>query len=224
MFVRLRNFHRWLALSGGMALLIMSLVAAQVYGQQRPSDRSQGREGQGAEGPLQIIDISSDTYLRALELKASGNCAQSIPLFYRLAQRGEGFELAQYHLGECIMRGAGQSATSTEFLAGLVWVRRAAEAGAPQAQATLALFYLGGPESLRDREEAALWFMLFQSNPARKKPGFSSPLSDDELARLQAAFSEGLRADARKRAEGWQRRVWTPPDRGLSSIGENVPR
>jgi len=191
--------------------------------QRRPSGGGQ-REENGRRDPLQIIDISSGLYLRALELKASGNCAQSIPIFYRLARRGQGFELAQFHLGECLMRGAEQSAISTQFLSGLVWIRRAADAGAPQAQATLALFYLGGPESLRDRKEAALWFVLFESNPQRKKPGFSSPLSDEEVGRLEAAFSEDLRAEAEERARNWQRKVWTPPDEGLSTIGENVPR
>ena len=223
MLVRSPAVRRLAKFAAFLSLAIASGLPAAAADQGRPSGGRQGEES-GRRDPLQIIDISSGLYLRALELKASGNCAQSIPIFYRLARRGEGFELAQFHLGECLMRGAEQSTTSTEFLSGLVWIRRAADAGAPQAQATLALFYLGGPEALREPAEAALWFTLFQSNPQRKKPGFSSPLSGEELGRLEAAFSEDLRAEAQERARNWQRKVWTPPDEGLSAIGENIPR
>jgi len=209
-------------LAAGCLVVLAGLAcsAAAEAQQGRQGGESQDRQ----DNLLSSIDISSRLYRQALEHKAAGDCKAAIPLFNRLARRGQGFELAQFHLGECLMRGAEESATSTQFLSGLVWVRRAAEAGAPQAQATLALLYLGGPESLRDREEAAFWFALFRDNPERKKPGFSSPLSAREEERLESALPAEIRDAAKERAESWQRKVWSPPDEGISRIGESPRR
>jgi len=207
----------------GLLLAGMAVSLPLAAGAAELAVQEQGAQDRG-QGPLAIIDISPRLYLRALELKASGNCEQAIPMFYRLAQRGEGFELAQFHLGECMMRAAEQTPSDTGFLTGLVWVRRAAEAGNPQAQATLALFYLGGPEALRDREEAALWFALFERNPARKRPAFSSPLSDSDREQIEAALGAELRAQAAERARNWTRSVWAPPGEGMPGIGENIRR
>ncbi|WP_150002650.1 sel1 repeat family protein [Iodidimonas gelatinilytica] len=159
---------------------------------------------------IPTVDISSRLYSQALDLKAQNKCQEATPLFYQLSMRGDGFELAQYHLADCIFKAISQSATSTEWLDGLVWMRRAAEAGAPEAQGTLALIYATGPDGIRDLTEAAMWVTLFEKNPARKKPGFSSPISSTQLARINQALTSDARRAGEQRAENWKKILWPP--------------
>ncbi|RMD90724.1 MAG: sel1 repeat family protein [Alphaproteobacteria bacterium] len=170
---------------------------------------------------IPTVDVSSRLYTQALEMKAAGNCAGAIPGFYALAQRGAGYELAQYHLADCLLAGAPRSLSATRFLDGLVWMRRAAEAGSPEAQGALALLYLDGPAGLRDAAEAAFWYELSLANPAAKRPGFT-PLDRSKRERLEAALSPALRAAARERIQGWQKVVWSAPKGALSPAGESI--
>ncbi len=168
---------------------------------------------------IPTVDVSSRLYTQALERKTAGDCAGAIPGFYELAQRGDGYELAQYHLADCLLRDAEPSLHSTAYLDAVVWMRRAAEAGSPEAQAALALIYLEGPEGLRDPAEAAFWYELARANPAAKRPG-ARPLDRDKRRRLEAALDPDLRAAARARVKSWRKTVWSAPRPAASPARE----
>ena len=191
-------------------LLLLTLGGALAACTGGGDDRAVSAERFEQVRQIPSVDVSSRLYTQALEMKTAGDCAGAIPGFYELAQRGEGYELAQYHLADCLLRDAEPSLGSTTYLDALVWMRRAAEAGSPEAQAALALIYLEGPEGLRDPAEAAFWYELALANPAAKRPG-ARPLDRDKRLRLEAALDPDLRAAARERVKSWHKTVWRAP-------------
>lgn len=202
-------------------LLILGFLSACA------SDSPQKRAAQAQKttqrlAQIPTVDISSRLYSQALDLKSDGDCDKAIPLFHRLAMRGQGFELAQYHLADCLLMTAPSSATDTSWLEALLWMRRAAEAGAPEAQGRLAALYAIGPENARNLVEAAMWYHLFQVNPARKKPGFSSRMSETEKTRIETAIGAKAMQDGKNRAANFSRIYWTPP--GSPKAQDTTPR
>ena len=206
-------------LARASALLPAFLLAACAGGD-APRTPEERVEQLMAMQELPTVDVSARLYTQALELKAAGNCAAAIPPFYNLASRGDGYELAQYHLAACLLEAAEPSIVSTDFLEGLLWLRRSAEAGSPEAQGELARLYLGGPPGVRDVREAALWYELHLANPAAKRPGFS-PLPRAVAQGIEAALPEDVRAAARERARSWRKTVWRAPDGGMATLGES---
>lgn len=166
---------------------------------------------------IPTLDISSRLYSQALNLKSAGDCALAIPLFHRLSMRGEGFELAHYHLADCLFKTAPESATDTRWIEALLWMRRAADAGVPQAQGALAALYATGPDNARNLAEAAMWYQLFKNNPARKKPGFSSNLDRMDIIRIENALTGPALAEGEARAANFTRFHWSPPDQKPAS-------
>ena len=152
----------------------------------------------------------NEAFIRATGLQADGNCTEAIPIYYRLAFRGGGFEESQHRLGQCLIVEAGNKVASTNYLEALVWHRRAAEAGWPEAQASLILAYLEGPESLRDHAEAAMWLAVYKANPGRKQVGFKA-LPEETMARLEARLSADDIAAGESRARDWHITHWKPP-------------
>lgn len=159
---------------------------------------------------LQVMDVSSRAYSQAIQAKSNGDCARAVPQLYGLALRGSGFELAQYHLADCLMQSVERTAVSTDYLEALVWMRRAAEAGSPEAQAALAAEYLDGPADLRDRQQAAQWYVLYRDNGAKNRPGFK-PINRDRIRHLEAAFSPGETEAAESWADNFEIRNWRAP-------------
>ena len=88
------------------------------------------------------VDRISDAYVRAVELQNQGDCAKASRLLYRVAMQGVGYEDAQRRLGECTIATA--NGEQTRYMDGIVWLRRAAEAGWPEAQGSLAYEYATG--------------------------------------------------------------------------------
>lgn len=164
--------------------------------------------GEGGQRPGRFDP--NEAFITAAGLQADGNCAGAIPIYYRLAFRGGGFEESQHRLGQCLILEAGNKQASTNYLAGLVWHRRAAEAGWPEAQASLILAYLEGPESLRDPLEAAMWLAVYKVNPGRKQVGFKA-LPEETMARLEARLSPDQGAEGERRARDWHITYWKPP-------------
>jgi len=111
------------------------------------------------------------------------------------------------------MRSVEHSAASTDYLEALVWMRRAAEAGSPEAQAALAAEYLDGAGDLQDRQQAARWYVLYRDNGAKNRPGFQSP-DRDTMRRLESAFSPGEIEAAESWAESFEVKAWRAPLRG----------
>lgn len=193
-----------------VGLLLTILISACASDQPRTrAEKEQAMTEQLSQIPT--LDISSRLYSQALNLKSASNCAQAIPLFHQLSMRGEGFELAQYHLADCLFQTAPASATDTRWIEALLWMRRAAEAGVPQAQGVLATLYATGPANARDLAEAAMWYQLFTTNPARKKPGFSSNLDRADIIRIESALTRPALTEGKIRADNFRRFHWSPP-------------
>ncbi len=145
----------------------------------------------------------NDAYIQATELKAKGDCANAIALLRPVARLGPGYENAQTALGECLVA---QADTTDE---GAVWLTRAADAGWPEAQAALALYY-GSQAPERNTGEAAYWLALYDSNPSKARIGFRAP-APDRIAALHASLPDTAKTAGAKRAAAWERKLWIPP-------------
>jgi TPR repeat protein len=142
-------------------------------------------------------------YIQATEFKAKGDCATAIKLLRPVARLGPGYENAQTALGDCLLESA---ETRDE---GATWITRAADAGWPEAQASLA-FYFGGESAAHNGEEAAYWLALYDANPNKARVGFQPP-DLKVIAAVRAALTEAEKAAGAKRAAGWQQKLWIPP-------------
>jgi len=191
----------------GFLICILALGACSSDGGNR---RTRVPQGGALMQALQVMDVSSRAYSQAIQAKANGDCESAVPQLYGLALRGSGFELAQYHLADCLMRSVEHSAASTDYLEALVWMRRAAEAGSPEAQAALAAEYLDGAGDLQDRQQAARWYVLYRDNGAKNRPGFQSP-DRDTMRRLESAFSPGEIEAAESWTESFEVKSWRAP-------------
>ena len=154
-------------------------------------------------------------FLQALELRNEGNCAATIPLFQPIAQQGPGFENVQYFLGDCLTVVArDDDRLSAELFEGMTWLRRAANAGWPEAQGKLMVIHYTGPLAIRSLTETAFWRELYLANPKRKRVGFV-PEPETLLQEISTALSEDQRNAAKAHAAKWQPTPWKPSEPNL---------
>lgn len=165
-----------------------------------------GGPGSGVARP-QAPNIN-DVFARGVELHEAEDCRKAVPHLFKAAFQGPGYEDAQWRLGECLMRRGQPTISSTPYLEGLVWTRRAAEAGWPEAQARLAVAYAN--EGLWKPVEAAMWLTLSNRNVQRSRIGFVA-LSPETVDEIRARLSPAQMAEGEKRADGWKKTVWRPP-------------
>lgn len=178
------------------------------------------QQGPGSRGaiPRQQGPNINDVFARGVELHEAEDCRKAVPHLYQAAFHGPGYEDAQWRLGECLMRRTPPAISSTQYLEGLMWTRRAAEAGWPEAQARLAVVYT--QDDLMRPIEAAMWLTLADRNLGRSRIGFV-PLSPDTMATIRARLAPSDIAEGEARANGWKKTVWRPPSkhRGGSFAG-----
>ena len=179
------------------AVLVLSIaVAACSSGPRRsllPKDKN-------------AVNRISDSYVRAVELQAQGDCEKASKLFRRVAVQGAGYEDAQRRLGECTIALAGGD--RAKYMEGIVWLRRAAEAGWPEAQGALAYEYVAGPTA--EPAEAARWIAIYEDNPRRKRVGFT-PMAESRMARIRAALTPEQIAQGEVAAATFVPVAWVPP-------------
>lgn len=162
-------------------------------------------------------------YSQALDMRAQGNCAGAILKLRPVANLGPGYENAQTALGGCLLQEDSKN-LSSDYLEGLTWLRRAADAGWPEAQGTLAIAHSMGPLVIHNGDEAAYWLTLYESNPSRMRIGFT-PLPAGDIAAVEKALTAGEKETGAKRAAQWQRKVWLPPAQPAPGIdSERGPR
>ncbi len=197
----------------GIALIAAALACASCGGQSESRDQ-RGVAYQGIDGRITVIrpgDDSNKAFTEGMDLKTKGDCAGAIQKLRPVANIGVGYESAQTALGDCLLRtGVTGGETSADYLDGLTWLRRAADAGWPEAQGHLAIAYAKGPGSVRNGEEAAYWLALYRSNPSKSRIGFT-PLPAADIASVQNSLSPTENAAGEKRAATWQRKIWVPP-------------
>lgn len=174
-----------------------------------------GRRGEDARDDMVVQERADGTriavrpgrdpnaaYIQAMALKAKGDCAAAITLLRPVARLGPGYENAQTALGECLV------ADETEREEGMTWLTRAADAGWPEAQATLAAYF--GGDATRNGGEAAYWLALYDMNPSKARVGFRAP-DARVLGALRGSLSDAEKAEGHRRAAAWQRKLWLPP-------------
>ncbi|MEI9989960.1 MAG: hypothetical protein WDM86_07965 [Rhizomicrobium sp.] len=151
-------------------------------------------------------ELPPDPEGKAEDLRLAGKCNEAIPILRRLAEGGDGFELAQYNLGLCLLD-TGKADPDVPHgaslkLEGAAFVLKAASHNLPKAQASLAQMYLDGDGVARDPVEAGKWALIYRANGARFALGLPN-ISADLQARLDGALSAATWAQAQARADAW---------------------
>jgi TPR repeat protein len=119
------------------------------------------------------------------------NLAEAARWYTKAANQG--FAAAENNLGFLYETGGGVPAN---VAAALGWYRRAAEHGIPDAALSVAKLLLGGPEPVRDRNGALLWFAIARRIGAR---GAESEAELDRLMQETSAIERQAIDDAAAR-------------------------
>jgi len=147
---------------------------------------------------------------RAEELRLAGKCQQAIPIYRHMVALG-GFEIAQFHLGLCLLdvsktESDAQRAAALKQEAANIIIK-AANGGLANAQIQLVSLYLDGIGVPVDPVEAGKWALIYHANGSRFV--ISLPDISPELqARLDGVLNATSWAEAQSRANSW-----SPPTR-----------
>ncbi|HEY4343774.1 MAG TPA: hypothetical protein VGN05_05470 [Parvibaculum sp.] len=149
------------------------------------------------------IDPASTFYSDTVEAAEKGDCANNIQPLTCFAYRGHGYEGAQTMLGQCLIRGGKDGD-------GVAWLKRAADAGWPDAQKALAQLYLDGKGVPQDNVTAGMWSNLYSRNPSLLSLGVQP---DTTLAdHVRETLTADERTEARRRSDVWAPAYWQPTD------------
>lgn len=189
------------------------LALGACSGQQRERDEvMQFADGPG--GRMLMVRPGMDpnaAYAQGLDLKTRGDCPAAVVKLRPVANLGPGYENAQTALGSCLLVIGGKAKDlSSDYLDGMTWLRRAADAGWPEAQGALAMAHMFGPSAIRNGEEAAYWLTLYETNSGRMHIGFT-PLKDADVTTMERALSTADKNAGVARAQQWVRQIWLPP-------------
>ena len=179
---------------------------AQRYGNPEnygPSEHGQTPSGEPA-GP-----VSRDSAAIAEDLRVHGRCDKAVPMLRVVVDRGPGYQISQFDLGECLfdLAKTEPDATKAADMRGeaAMWIVRAADGGFNKAQAAAVLLYLDGTGVAPDPVEAEKWALLYHSNGIRLALGLPD-IPSDVKDRLDTTLSDAARREAQARAD-----AWTPP-------------
>ncbi|MFC2951085.1 hypothetical protein ACFOOP_04050 [Marinicaulis aureus] len=165
-----------------------------------------GPRGEVAAGPSAGAGRPSALLAAAREQQAKEGCAKAAPAYRIVASYGEGYEIAQYELGACLMQmtGAGDPETMLFRQEGVFWLSRAAWAGDARAQGRLAEALSGaqgyaashlGP----DPEAALMWSLVYTANGSRDVYGLR-PLPSLVTEHIASVLSADAEERARQKA------------------------
>lgn len=149
----------------------------------------------------------ADQYQKAMEYKEKADCPKAIPLLEPLANRGHGFEVAQFQLGQCYIETARSAASPADAQRartdGAAWIIKAANSQNPSAQQEAIRLYQDGIGVAADPAEAGKWLLVLQRNPMRRLYG-PAVVDPDLEQRLNKQLTPEQWSDARARADRWQ--------------------
>jgi len=115
-----------------------------------------------------LMAISPNSFSRGVTLKREGKFADAMPYFAQVAGLGFGYEVAQYNLGDCILRLGDAAddphAADQKYREGAVWVALAAQSGDVNAQALFAELLYAGKGVPADPNAAAMYLNLADGN------------------------------------------------------------
>jgi hypothetical protein len=156
--------------------------------------------------PPQQPALPPDPEGKAEDLRLAGKCQEAIPILRQLAAYGDGYELAQYNLGLCLLD-TSRTDPDARHAASLkqeaaVFILKAANHNLPKAQASLAAMYLDGDGVAPDPVQAGTWALIYRGNGQRLALGLPN-IKADLQARLNAVLTDVTWAEARSRADAW---------------------
>jgi len=196
------------------AFLILSLaVTACASGRGGPKNAA--GPAPGLQQPGKLLALARDT-------QAKKGCTAALPAYRVISSFGDGYEIAQYELGACLLETSGASDAETALLReeAALWLRRAAWAGNARAQLRLAQLLSGAPGTglgvASAPEEALGWSVVYNENAQRDL--FDLPAVPDAVAaHLNAALDTASRERALAFAESFTpvtMSAFTPPRAG----------
>ncbi|KAB7738724.1 hypothetical protein F2P47_15800 [Parvibaculum sedimenti] len=154
---------------------------------------------------LEERDPAGTLYANTLAKADGGDCSsETLNTLTCFAYRGHGYEGAQTSLGQCLLR-------EKKDEVGLLWLKRAADAGWPDAQKALAHIYLEGKIAKQDNVEAAAWNTLYVRNPSLLSLGVRPEGNITE--ELRALLTADERSAADRRVSAWAPSYWQPSDK-----------
>ena len=181
-------------------------------GRQGPARRQAEQYAQGIGGPGRGVrpgPSANEAYIAGLDLRKQGNCKGAVDVLRGVANLGPGYEGAQFALGDCLS-GLAAGANAPEYHEAVMWLLRAADGGWTEAQGRLAELYAVGPESVRDKAEAAYWLALYKLGAELPRFGFEA-MPVDRVRAIDAVLPPADRDAGRARAAQWQKKAWIPP-------------
>ena len=140
----------------------------------------------------------------ALAFKNQGEYAEAAELFEEMARLGGGWEVAQFHLGECKLalsaQAIDQSSRQQLRNEAFFWIHLAAHSGNAEAQGRLAEFYWKAIGTPKKRVDAGKFLVLYEHNPSKRAFGLNivsrelaqdirKGLSEDEMAQAEVLAS-----------------------------------
>lgn len=198
----------WVAAAGTLLIAVGGCASGK-----REAARERGGPGAGLNQSRMLLS-------RAREIQSEQGCARAIPTYRIVASFGEGYEVAQYELGACLLQINGASPDETALFReeSILWIKRAAWAGNARAQHRLAHILSGADYAAAkgispNPQQAMGWAFVYQENPTRELyalPDVAAPV----LSHLQASLSEDERTAAAAFADKFDEimlAVFTPP-------------
>lgn len=120
----------------------------------------------GLQQPGKLLSLARDT-------QAKKGCTKAIPAYRVISSFGDGYDVAQYELGACLLEATSDNPAEVELFQeeAVFWLRRSAWAGNARAQLKLAHELSGaGDVSLNTHanpEEAMGWSIVYNENAKR---------------------------------------------------------
>ena len=204
-----------------------------------PSPSPQAAEENGRNGKPQPVNaLQGGRHLAvARKIEADKGCEKAAPAYRVIAALGEGFEIAQAELGECLlmMTGANETEKALFQKEGIFWLERAAFAGEARAQRTLAKA-LGAKTDRADQIRALSWALVYENNadtalygykplPVTFVSGLKSLMAAEELAEAEAFATDfSIIRMAQYRSTVQQDRSAQPGKRPQDSKQQRRPR
>ncbi len=195
------------------ATILITALAATLLGACATSSSGEAR------GPAPAINQPERLLAHARNVQAEKGCDKAIPTYRVIAGFGEGYEVAQYELGACLLETAPttkQAALLTQE--GLFWLRRAAWAGNARAQWRLAMVLSGAPSPYAENvgavpAEAMGWALVYKENSSRELYGLA-PVYPKVLNHLNVTLPQSAKAEATTFAADFaevKMAIFTPP-------------
>lgn len=193
------------------AFLLISLAMAACASGGSGANRAAG-PAPGLQQPGKLLALARDT-------QAKKGCAAALPAYRVISSFGDGYEIAQYELGACLLESGGVSDAETALLReeAALWLRRAAWAGNARAQLSLAQLLSGASGTDRGvapaPAEALGWAIIYNENAQRELydlPAVPGPVT----AHLETNLDMAARERALAFAESFtpvKMTAFTPP-------------